>query len=403
MKLHLGDCLDVLKEMQENTIDSIITDPPYGLSMSRTWDYDLPKIEIWQECLRVLKPGGHLASFGGSKTYHRMCCAIEDAGFEIRDCILWIYSQGWPKSLDVAKSIDKAARGFPQGGADPTSPNHGKFKSGCSEENPTGKHFGAGPGSFMREAGVKDNRELVEEAKPWRGFGTALKPSYEPIILARKPLEGTVVQNVLKYGTGALNIDACRVPTKDNLNGGAYAKNGKDRHDGKENWRFKHGGAGEYQQPEGRWPANIILDADGSVDGYFPFTKSGTGAKKKKSAEGYSPNSYGKESRAEGTPNVEYGDSGSASRIFYHAKPSRAEKGEYNKHPTVKSRNLISYLVLLCTPPGGIVLDPFMGSGTTGISAFSEGFDFIGIEKEKDYFEIAERRINEVSGAISRT
>jgi hypothetical protein len=214
--IFVGDCLEVLRTLPDCSVDAVVTDPPYGLSfMGKRWDYDVPSVEVWAECLRVLKPGGHLLAFAGTRTQHRMAVRIEDAGFEIRDMIAWVYGSGFPKSHNVANAIHDAAIGQPQGGAKPRSVNHGKFKGGCSDDNETGSGFGAGPGQFMAKAGAKAERELVPAAQPWQGWGTALKPALEPITVARKPLIGTVAENVLAHGTGALNVDGCRVGTDD--------------------------------------------------------------------------------------------------------------------------------------------------------------------------------------------
>lgn len=386
-----GSCLERLREMEENSVDSIVTDPPYELGfMGKAWDSTgiAYSVSMWRECLRVLKPGGHLLSFGGSRTYHRMACAIEDAGFEIRDQIMWIYSQGFPKSMDVSKAIDKAA------GAEREVVG---VAAGMGKQNPewNGTAQGRAENSFKPEYSL--TAPSTDAAKQWSGWGTALKPAHEPICVARKPLIGTVAANVQQHGTGALNIDGCRVETTENLNGGAYAKNGSDRHDGDENWRYKReGGAGEFVQPQGRWPANVIHDGSEEVVSLFPQTSSGTGAVKRVSAaenEGNRGSALGAESRPAGTEMICYGDSGSAARFFYCAKTSKSERGLGNIHPTVKPLVLMRYLCRIVTPPGGVVLDPFTGSGTTGIAAMREGFGFIGIELKPEYASIANARL----------
>lgn len=357
-ELYLGDCLETLRSLPDNSVDSIVTDPPYGLSfMGKKWDYDVPSVDVWAECLRVLKPGGHLLSFAGTRTQHRMAVRIEDAGFEIRDMIAWVYGSGFPKS-----------------------------------------------------------RNLDDE---WQGWGTALKPALEPITVARKPLIGTVAANVLTHGTGALNIDGCRVHSHDS-DGYAYTvqrmapgadqnKTGKTHQDGVD---FSG------QTKDGRWPANLIHDGSDEVIAGFPFTKSGVMKSGTVRAAQDGPGSvcygtYGGNASDADT----YGDAGSAARFFYCAKASRKDRNEGmqdpgpqfkqgttlrdventetkgNNHPTVKPTDLMAYLCRLVTPPGGVVLDPFMGSGSTGKAAMREGFQFIGCELSEEYMAIASARI----------
>jgi hypothetical protein len=357
-----GDCAVELKALPANSVDAAVTDPPYELGfMGKGWDKTgvAFRPETWAEILRVLKPGGHLLAFGGTRTYHRMTCAIEDAGFEIRDSLHWIYGTGFPKSLNLGD-----------------------------------------------------------------GRGTALKPAHEPIVLARKPLSGTVAATVAEHGTGALNIDATRIPTTENLNGGAYATESEGRHDGKENWRFQAGGAGDYTQPPGRWPANVLFDEDAAaeLDAQSGTLKSGSRAAGEYGLMGYQG--------ADAAPMPAVTSStGGASRFFYVAKPTRMERdlgldafpvrsageatdredgtvglkspragagrtgGAKNHHPTVKPVTLMRYLVRLVAPPGGVVVDPFMGSGTTGMAAKAEGYRFIGIDLDPEYVKIAEARI----------
>ena len=438
VSLYLGDCREIMPTL--DLVHAIICDPPYELGfMGKSWDKSgiANDVKMWAECLRVLKPGAHLLSFGGSRTYHRMACAIEDAGFEIRDQIMWIYGSGFPKSLDVSKAIDKAARGVPQGGADPTSPNHGKFKGGCSEENPSGRGFGAGPGQFMKDGrkiiGVSnrgsgaspqklDNHEkgdtgigildgsgktfyitepATEAAKQWNGWGTALKPAHEPICAARKPLIGTVAANVLQHGTGALNIDGCRVEYDSAADRASATPQGKctaksgalaggTQHDGKRD---------EFDRPEqkGRWPANVIHDGSEEVlntfAGYGDKSSPWIGNDKPHGAKG-GRMFGGSEQNID--VKSEYKDSGSAARFFYTAKADRDERGEGNTHPTVKPLDLMRYLCkLLCPPSGGILLDPFMGSGSTIIAGRRFYQHCIGIELEEKYAEIAVKRLSQ--------
>ena len=328
-QVHHGDCLDVLRGMADNSVDAVVTDPPYGLSfMGRKWDYDVPSVAVWSEVLRVLKPGGHLLSFGGTRTYHRLVVAIEDAGFEIRDCIAWLYGSGFPKSLN-----------------------------------------------------------LDGERKGW---GTALKPSMEPICVARKPLDGTVAANVMRWGTGAINVDGCRVKHGSDVNLFAMQRQraeGTGHSIGKGFVGSILGKEIPTYKPAGRWPANTIHDGSDEVVGLFPVTTSGF-----KSGGAYARESGVHEGgqRIDGTSC--YADSGSAARFFYTAKASKADR-EGSTHPTVKPTTLMRYLCRLVTPPNGIVLDPFTGSGSTGKAAMMEGFRFIGIEREAEYVEIAKARI----------
>ena len=323
-----GDCLDILKTMPDESVDAIVTDPPYGLSfMGKKWDYDVPSEDIWRECLRVLKPGGHLLAFAGTRTQHRMAVRIEDAGFEIRDMIAWLYGSGFPKSHDVSKAIDKAA------GAEREVIGVAG-KSGSERNSMAGDFAG---GEYMATAPATD------AARQWRGWGTALKPAMEPVTVARKPLIGTVAENVLAHGTGAINVDGSRVG--DEVLPAAIAGQAK---------------IGTFERglmitPErtGRWPANVVHD--GSDE-----------------------------------PVALLGD---AARFFYCAKAAKKDRCKGNNHPTVKPTDLMRYLVRLVTPPGGVVLDPFMGSGSTGKAAKLEGFGFIGIEREAQYVEIARARI----------
>lgn len=362
-----GDCLDKLQGMAPNTVDAIVTDPPYGLSfMGKRWDYDVPSVEIWAECLRVLKPGGHLLAFAGTRTQHRMAVRIEDAGFEIRDMIAWVYGSGFPKSLDVSKAIDKAA------GAE-------REVVGTKDVGPDmrGGNFKTSEGRMVADI----TAPATEAARQWQGWGTALKPALEPITVARKPLDGTVAANVLEHGTGALNIDGCRVE-------GESTRRSNTAEMG------YHGGnlASEYQtgSDAGRWPANLIHDGSAEVLANFPANAPSGGSKSNRSAA-----LHGGGFKAEGGTGeiLRMPDNGSAARFFYCAKSSKKDRGEGNTHPTVKPADLMAYLCRLVTPPGGVVLDPFMGSGSTGKAAMREGFRFIGIERDLDYFKIAEGRI----------
>lgn len=388
MRLLLGDCLDKLKELDDNSIDSIVTDPPYGISfMGKQWDYDVPSQQIWEECMRVLKPGGYLLSFAGSRTYHRMAVRIEDAGFEIRDQLMWIYGSGFPKSMNIGLQLDKKLGNERE--------VVGTVREGRKTED-----------CYSGKLGT--DADITKGNSEWEGWGTALKPAHEPIVMARKPLsENTIVDNVLEWGTGGINIDDSRIPTNDTLGGGATNGSvldieGFDRpwmHDKEKMKEFgeKMKQKVEHAQTLGRFPANVIFDEEaGKIldeqSGYLKsgFMKAGTTRKMSES----DVNTYGHYD-SDTTYNDTYGDSGGASRFFYCPKTSKKDRNEGtdNKHPTVKPTDLMLYLIRLITPKGGTTLDPFMGSGSTGKASIRGGFDFVGIEREKEYMEIAEARI----------
>ena len=388
-----GNCRQQLATLPDNSIHAIITDPPYELGfMGKTWDSTgiAYNTEVWQQCLRVLKPGGHLLAFGGSRTYHRLACAIEDAGFEIRDQIMWVYGSGFPKSLDVSKAIDKTAGAKREVvGSRPLTGNGKTMKSGFHQPD------GSGAGETIKQDIFEFTVPATDAAKQWDGWGTALKPAHEPIVLARKPLDGTVANNVLTHGVGGLNIEASRVPSDDGFEkmwdrpirtnigaeGNSYISDGT-----------QHTVDISANKPSGRWPANFIHDGSDEVLELFPDTKH---------------------------------DDGSAARFFYCAKASRSERNagldelpevrhsdrpsddlpggdnprnrtntpQTNFHPTVKPLALIRYLITLITPPGGTVLDPFLGSGTTAVAATQLGHPWIGCELTPDYWPIIEARI----------
>ena len=459
-QLHPGDCLEVLRTMPDCSIDACVTDPPYGLSfMGKAWDYDVPTVDVWREVLRVLKPGGHLLAFAGTRTQHRMAVAIEDAGFEIRDMIAWVYGSGFPKSLDVSKAIDKArdwskverlnleikrARetaglSLKQIGEAMQAATNGQYGSwyhrGGHMFFETGRNLPSRPewdclrrvlpiSAEFQDAYNEAEREVIvtksaarsndgswasnvaggmfktgerdyditapatPAAQQWAGWGTALKPALEPITVARKPLTGTVAANVLEHGTGAINVDGCRVE--------AAAGDDPLR------WEKPRGGiwstdntatAAASVTTAGRWPANLIHDGSDEVAGLFPKNTSPQPRKTKRSPDSGTRNGYGTFAGQEEVV-IGYGDSGSAARFFYCAKASKADRGEGNGHPTVKPTDLMRYLCRLVTPPGGTVLDPFMGSGTTIKAALSEGFNGIGIERDPAYYAMAEQRLN---------
>jgi site-specific DNA-methyltransferase (adenine-specific) len=371
--IHCGDNKVVLKEYPDNYFDSVVTDSPYGLKfMNNKWDYDVPSIECWKEVLRVLKPGGHLLSFGGTRTYHRMVVNIEDAGFEIRDQIQWIHGQGFPKSYDISKGIDKI---------------NGKNGKIIGSQNRSGRSGGI----------LGKNVEIIhnfvepesEEAQQWSGWGTALKPANEPICLARKPIsEKTIVKNVLKWGVGGINIDESRIE----LNGEIVPINKL------ENWSgFGQEIKPDYEQEQntkGRFPANVIMDEEaGKILDKQSGDRSSARIGNSNNPIRGSENSHPLWGMVDGRETVDYRDSGGASRFFYCAKVSKKERGDGNYHPTVKSQSLMEYLVKLITPPNGIVLDPFMGSGSTGLATQNLNYHFVGIDLEEKYFNIAYKRL----------
>jgi len=454
-----GDCVEVMRSMEEASVDAIVTDPPYGLGfMGKTWDSLPPGTEVFKECLRVLKPGGHLLAFGGSRTYHRLAVSVEDAGFEIRDQIMWVYGSGFPKSLDVSKAIDKRRDDRKDIEAVVRWLEAARVRSGVTRQQ-VEDHFGTvnigqalftiTPGSSPRVATweqweqlrslLKFGDEMDSEvwrlngrkgqpgeawterevtgqheqstaqqvwmqnysdhvalspkerkdkpatlaAQQWQGWGTALKPAHEPIVMARKPLLGTVAENVLAHGTGALNIDEARIG-----NEGVTRKAGKQKF----GWDGSNTGQTVDVEPmnAGRWPANLIHDGSqeatknmGDAARYFYCAK----ASKRDRNEGL-----------EELPLLTGGQATNREDGFAGVNNPRAGRtgGNRNTHPTVKPTDLMRYLVRLVTPPGGTVLDPFTGSGSTGKAAALEGFAFVGIEKEAEYVELARARIEHV-------
>lgn len=384
-----GDCREIMRAMAEEQlqVDSVVCDPPYELAfMGKQWDasgvaFD---VETWKAAYEVLKPGGHLLAFGGSRTYHRLTCAIEDAGFEIRDCIMWVYGSGFPKSYDVAQSIEKLQ-------TTGKSRRPDRDLGGMSRD----RFSGSEDGTLIGNTGGKIELTTAD-ALAWKGWGTNLKPAYEPIVVARKPFKGNVAQNVLKHGTGAINIDACRIEAPDaeqlaknweretvkDMRGGNFIEN-KDA-------RIACTSSGS---PLGRWPANLIHDGSGEVLEAFP-SPHGAGHARSEPGGGEYDGSTGIGFGKIGADRkgFRYGDEGSAARFFYCAKTSKADREPGNDHPTVKPTTLMRYLCKMVTPPGGTVLDPFTGSGSTGKAAVLEDFDFIGCELSPEYVAIAQKR-----------
>ena len=390
LSLYCGDLREVLPTLPEESVDFVVTDPPYGISfMEKDWDHEVPGPEYWRAVARVCKPGAVLLAFGGTRTYHRLTGAIEDAGWEIRDCLMWLYGQGFPKAADVGKMIDKskgATREVIGDKLDRPGYHLCEGKGNGCYGGGNGLHA---PGTDARLRASQITAPATVEAAKWTGFASALKPAWEPIVLAMKPLDGTQAHNALTWGVAGMNIDACRIATTDNLNDGAYATHGTERHDG---WGMQRGGAGAFVQPTGRWPANLLLDEEAAqyLDTQTGTLKSGTGAVRTKAGDGY----HGGTGKA-GDAQVSYGDSGGASRFFYVGKATKKERGPGNDHPCVKPVKLMEYLLtLLSTPDGGVILDPFAGSGSTLLAAQRLGRRCIGVELTEHNCEIVRGRLN---------
>jgi len=456
--LYHGDCREILQGLPDESVSAIVTDPPYGLAfMGKKWDYDVPAVEVWAECLRALKPGGHLLAFAGTRTQHRMAVRIEDAGFEIRDMIAWVYGSGFPKSLDVSKAIDRMdateeqerrrlrftawvrgtgatsrqideATGTNMGGHYTTAASQPAIMT--REHLEQCRHLlGDVPEWVEREADIRtvESRNMAErevvgknqwtnsaahfvpgenhaervnlnitapatpEAQQWQGWGTALKPALEPITVARKPLIGTVAENVLAHGTGGINVDGCRVGTSKNVPASVSKKAPANCYG-----KFAEGGEttgiGGHDPNLGRWPANLIHDGSEEVVGLFPKTEAS-----KVGNRGAGKGETGCYGVFGGDPGIRgHNDNGgSAARFFYTAKADKSDRGPGNNHPTVKPVDLMRYLVRLVCPIGGVVLDPFSGSGTTLAAAQAEGCLAIGVEREAAYCEIIKGRFHQ--------
>lgn len=392
--VHKGDSLLLLKELEDNSIDSIVTDPPYELGfMGKAWDKTgiAYNVGLWKECLRVLKPGGHLLSFGGTRTYHRMVCAIEDAGFEIRDQIQWVYGSGFPKSQNISKAIDKklgVEREVVGKRVHPTLKNEPKVKAKAYHVESLDSDKSMESWDITAPA--------TELSKQWDGWGTALKPANEPIVMARKPIvEKTIVENVMKHGVGAINIEESRIPFSKNDDpriGKSYTHNAKA---GLENGNKKDNASGEQVQlhkDSGRFPANVIFDEEAAaiLDQQSGILKSGSNCVRRQEGFFLEHGGLGKAGDVQTT----YGDSGGASRFFYCAKAAKKEKGEFNNHTTVKPIKLMDYLVKLVTPKDGICLDPFAGSGSTLVACKKLNVKYIGIELIEEHVEIINKRLS---------
>jgi DNA modification methylase len=427
--IYTGDCLEVLRELPDASVDAVVTDPPYGLEfMGKEWDapwksearaqsatvVDAPEVggfqdgnggnafsrsrvrtdtrrhggdmlqanqgfqswcEAWAaECLRVLKPGGHLLAFGGTRTWHRLACAIEDAGFEVRDSIAWMYGSGFPKSLNVAIAIDKAAGAMG---------HRGVRSSFAGNRN-------AGGEDIPNAKSVDAHDPVTDAAREWQGWGTALKPAHEPIVVARKPLVGTVAANVLEHGTGALNIDACRIA-------GEVPQVTQGLSSAPSSWDHRKQPSLSQPHAAGRWPANVVLDEDqaAELDRQSGTFKGQVGMKQTSNNLTFGVgHEREKQTFAHGVTDI-----GGASRFFYVAKAPARERPKVDgtAHPTVKPLTLMRWLCRLVTPPDGVILEPFAGSGTTVEAALLEGFRVIGIEREPDYLPLIQARLDRVA------
>ena len=391
----LGDCLERIAEMPADSVDAIVTDPPYGLSfMGKGWDHGVPGEPFWAEALRVAKPGAPLLAFGGTRTHHRLMCAIEDAGWEIRDCLMWLYGSGFPKSLDVGKALDKAA------GAE-------REVIGVNEDylrrKPNGMKTSGATAYQYSESQQETDARITAPSTPlahsFHGYGTALKPAWEPIILAMKPTDGTFAANAEKWGVAGVNVEGCRVEHDGSGSWGEGRRSGGFVDTGASRGASEPNGA---YSPAGRFPANLVLDEGAAqvLDAEAGDRVHGAGA-----ARSGSPNPRATEPSTWQGPAVQdtgtmhrFGDIGGPSRFFYCAKASRKDRGEGNHHATVKPRDLMRYLCTLVLPPERetprVILDPFAGSGSTGIGAYLAGWDHcILIEREQEYATIAERRV----------
>ena len=495
-KIMQGNCLKTLKTLPDNSVDSIVTDPPYELGfMGKSWDATgiAFNVDVWQECLRVLKPGGHLLAFSGSRTYHRMACAIEDAGFQIRDQIMWVYGSGFPKSLNISKAMDKMdakdeqqarryrftawvrSTGVTSKEIDEATKTYmgshytthatqpsvmtrehleacrhllGDIprwvETECNTRSVESKNFASrevvGSDTKARSTAGKSALPTVggttiyetwditapatDAAKQWDGWGTALKPAHEPIVMARKPLDGTVANNVLTYGVGGINIDVCRVAHASEADRASATPQGRVTVNNVGNMPdVENGGRKELARPDtslGRFPANFIHDGSDEVLELFPKTKSvqRTGKRTGRSADGVGYYAMAEQNNVL----MGHSDSGSAARFFYCSKASKKERNagldkfttktvhrysagigegltpnapayEKNNHPTVKPLDLMRYLCKLVTPPNGIILDPFTGSGSTLVAAKQCGYKYIGCELDKNYIKIARARL----------
>jgi len=402
-----GDMLERLAELPDASVDSCVCDPPYGITfMGKRWDHGVPGVDYWRAVYRVLKPGAHVFAFGGTRTFHRLVCAIEDAGLEIRDQYGWMFATGFPKSLNLSKAIDKSAGAVGTLG-EYRSPDHAVKRKPGKERRHEGYQRPWMDDAEAVDAAARQYIPATPEAAKWQGWGTAAKPSFEPICLARKPLDGTVAGNVLKWGTGAINVDACRVE------GEPWAAH---RATGLAKVKFFTDGAApmvdKAPHDAGRWPSNVLHD--GSPEVMAAFARFGESVSPSKAAAAeYVPNGknsvYGK--NMGGGDHAGHADSGTAARFFpalgfgdddlrfWYGGKADADDRLKSRHPTVKPVALMRWLVRLVTPPGGTVLDPFAGTGTTGAAAIREGFHAVLVEREAEYVADIKARLAHIEGA----
>lgn len=408
IKLFHGDCLDILTSLPENSVDSIVTDPPYGLAfMGAKWDYDVPSVAIWKEALRVLRPGGHMLAFSGTRTYHRMVVNIEDAGFEIRDQLCWLNSQGMPHGLDISKALDKTAgvkrkvvgtKVTTYDGAERNPDNH----QTATHEGNLGQY-----GYKTSPHGIPLTEPVTDQARQWEGWNTTLKPCMEPIVLCRKPLDGTIIENITQHGVGGLNIDGCRIPIDPEVDDPRLGGEGSWGTEKAAKLVYQGGYAGERvgSSPLGRYPSGIIHDGSNEILEVFDsFGEKASGVPGKR-RKAHTTHSMSGTLDMLDRDEVGYADKGSVSRffksceyseeerrIFYCGKVKPKERGS-SKHPTLKPIKLMEYLCRLITPKGGTILDPFAGSGTTGMAAINEGCSAILIEREQEYYDECRDRL----------
>ena len=417
IKLHQGDSGQLLKGFADNTFTGIVTDPPYGLKlMGKRWDYDIPKRALWAECLRVVKPGGHMLCFGGTRTFHRLAVEIEDAGWLIRDCMMWVYGSGFPKSANISKHIDKKLGGVREvvGHWKPT----GTAKPNKGQKGHSAARTSAAVQDYSREesALLPITKAATPQAEQWEGYGTALKPTWEPILVCMKPLDGSYAENALWHGVAGINIDGSRIATQDEYHY-PNGPGGKSAHYTREERSAEGRPNPTSMHKKGRWPANFMLGhaegcrligtksvkSAGWRDKDKPMTGNVWGGGEKGIGTTVGPHYAGPDGREimeewECVPGCAVSimdkQSSGASRFYYCAKPNKKERGVRNIHPTVKPLDLIRYLVeMIKMPHNTHILEPFAGSGTTLAACMALGIDCTGIEMQPEYVELIKDRL----------